>query len=80
MYILFDWQGADEVELQGHSEVGSGEKATRGGEDVSPVTAVADAPPVTPDTSSIPANLRVVNLYSFFCFIYVSNFFFTVLL
>ncbi|KAF3328355.1 SWR1-complex protein 4 [Carex littledalei] len=63
VFYLFDWQGADEVELQGHSEVGSGEKATGVGEDVSPVTASTDAPPVVPDTSSIPANLRMLKVY-----------------
>ncbi|KAJ4771764.1 SWR1-complex protein 4 [Rhynchospora pubera] len=56
-------KAADEVELQGHSEVGSGEKATGVGEDVSPVTASIDAPPVIPDTSSIPANLRMQKVY-----------------
>lgn len=61
---LFDRQ-ADEVELQGQSEVGSGEKATGAGEDASPVTASTDAPPVVPDTSSIPANLRAVNFAYF---------------
>jgi hypothetical protein len=66
MYILFDQQAADEVDLQGQSEVGSGEKATGGGEDASPVTASTDVPPVAPDTSSIPASLRMVNLHTFF--------------
>jgi hypothetical protein len=66
MYILLHQQAADEVDLQGQSEVGSGEKATGDGEDASPVTTSTDVPPVAPDTSFIPASLRLVNLHTSF--------------